>query len=83
MDQEQLFKDAQQILSSVLKIAPTAIMMQSKLQDDLGVDSVDFWDIIARFDKKYKIRISEKEAESVQTIEDMISALSQELKKKK
>lgn len=79
MSKPNLFEEARVILSRVLKIEPDEIDLKSKLFDDLGIDSVDFWDIIACFDKKYKIRVTEKEAMKLETVADLVKALGEKL----
>lgn len=76
-----LLEEIRLILSKVLKIKIEDINMDSSLQDDLGIDSVDFWDIVAGFDKKYRVRITEKEAESLKTVSDMVETLDKKLRK--
>jgi acyl carrier protein len=81
-DSEQKILDGvREILSRVLKIKPDEIMLQSKLQDELGIDSVDFWDIVASLEKKFKYRITDKEATSLETVSDLINTLSRQVKK--
>ena len=70
----ELFSGVREILAKVLKVDVQEVKLQSKLQDDLGIDSVDFWDIVATLDKKYKVRISEEEAASMKSVFDMIEA---------
>jgi len=79
MSKLNLFDDARTILAKVLKIEKDEIALESKLLDDLGIDSVDFWDVIASFDKKYKIRVTEEEAMKLETVADLVAALEKKL----
>lgn len=79
IDKDDLFEETRAILMKVLKIKKNEIGLESKLQDGLGIDSVDFWDIIASFDQKYKIRVSEKEAMALVTVDDLIKLLHKKL----
>lgn len=79
MSKPNLFDDARAILAKVLKMEKDEITLQSKLLDDLGIDSVDFWDVIASFDKKYKIRVTEEEAVKLETVADLVEALEKKL----
>ena len=74
-----LLEEARVILAKVLKMNQDEIAQQSRLQDDLGIDSVDFWDVIASFDKKYKIRVTEEEAMKLATVADLVEALEKKL----
>jgi acyl carrier protein len=75
MSKLDLFDAARVILAKVLKIEKDEITLQSKLLDDLGIDSVDFWDVIASFDKKYRIRVTEEEAMKLETVADLVEVL--------
>lgn len=79
VNKPDLFDEARIILAKVLKIEKDEIALESKLLDDLGIDSVDFWDVIASFDKKYKIRVTEEEAMKLATVADLVEALEKTL----
>lgn len=79
MNKIGLFDDIRAILSKVLKMEKDEITSRSKLLDDLGIDSVDFWDVIASIDKKYKIRVTEQEAMKLETVADLVKALEKKL----
>lgn len=83
MSNPDLFDEARVVLAKVLKIGKDEITLESKLLDDLGIDSVDFWDVIAGFDKKYKIRVTEEEAMKLSTVADLIEALENKLNTQK
>jgi len=74
-DTDNLFKETRIILAKVLKMDAEKILLPSSLQDDLGIDSVDFWDVVAAFGKKYKVRVSDEEAEALRTVSDLVEVL--------
>jgi acyl carrier protein len=75
--EEKIFHGVREILSRVLKVKPEEIVLDSKLQDELGIDSVDFWDVIANLEKKYKYRIKDKEAMTLVTVYDLVQKLKE------
>jgi len=77
---KELHNAVLEILAKVLKIGKDQIELESHLQDDLGIDSVDFWDVIAGVDKKYGVKISVPEATTLKTVNDLIGSLEQKLK---
>lgn len=79
--EKEILDGITEILSRILKIKSDEITLESKLQDELGIDSVDFWDIMASLEKKFKYRITDKEAGSLHTIADLITLLNQRIKK--
>ena len=76
---EELFREVQAIFALILKVDGSMIEPKSHLSSDLGVDSVDFWDIVATFEKKFRARISEGEAANLQTVQDVCDILSKKL----
>lgn len=74
-----LAEEARVILSKVLKIGIEEIKPESNLQDDLGIDSPDFWDILAGFEKKFGVRIKEEEAASLTTVSELIGTLERKI----
>lgn len=74
-----LAAEARAILSRVLKIGIEEIRPESDLQDDLGIDSPDFWDILAGFEKRFGVRIGEDEAASLKTVSELITTLEKKI----
>lgn len=81
-DTDKLFEEARVILAKILKLDPGEILPSSSLQDDLSIDSVDFWDVVASFDKKYKVRISEEESMNLKTVSDLVDILQRKINSK-
>ncbi len=50
----------------VEKIAP-----ESKMFDDLGLDSIDALDMLALLDKQYRVKVNEQ-ARKIRTVEDAV-----------
>lgn len=75
----EIFNEARTILSKVLKIDAKEITLESNLQDDLGIDSVDFWDILAAFEKKFDVRIPLGEATSLKTVSELLEKLQEKI----
>ena len=80
---QDLISEARQILSKVLKINIEDIHLESHLQDDLGIDSPDFWDILSGFEKRFGVRISGEEAASLTTIKELIEVLEKKTSARK
>jgi len=78
--EEKILNELKAILSRILKIKVEEIKFNSKLQDDLGIDSVDFWDVISSIEKKFKYRIPDKIAAQLETVQDVVSILSENAK---
>ena len=75
MNRDELIGEVQTLLAQILKIKASEVKEESNLQNDLGLDSVDFWDAMASFRKKFKINVVESEVVSLKTVGDLIDLL--------
>jgi acyl carrier protein len=46
--------------------------MNSRLVEDLKIDSLDMVELVMAIEEKYKIEITDEEAEKIKTIQDII-----------
>lgn len=77
---EKIFKQFQKILAQKLKLKEQEIKLNSRLVDDIGVDSVDFWEIIAKIEQEFGIDVKDDDVKKVETVQDVITALGEKLK---
>lgn len=77
MHRVELFKEVQKLLAQILKINTSEVKEESSLEGDLGLDSVDFWDAIASFRKKFNIKILESEVANLKTVKDIVDLLEE------
>ena len=62
-----------EIISEVTEIPKENIKLESNLLTDLELESLDIVNLIAEFEKKYKISIKDEEIKCFQTVEDIIN----------
>lgn len=82
MNRGELFKEIQVLLAQILKIKVSEITEKSSLQADLGLDSVDFWDAIASFRKKFNITVVEADVVNLKTVQDLVDLLEKKKMRK-
>lgn len=70
------------VLSNFLKIPGTEIKPHSRLVDELGVDSVDFWEIVAKMEREFQIEIREGESLDIETVDDIVKVIEQKMRVK-
>ncbi len=58
-----------EILTSNLGIAPTEITDNASFTKDLGIDSLDYAELVMEFEQAFNIRIPDNEAEKLQTLQ--------------
>lgn len=61
MQNGEVFKNVQSIISQALKVDLDKVKPESSLIKDLGAESIDFLDIVFRLEKAFKIKIPKGE----------------------
>ena len=67
------------LLSEKLGIDFHSIQGDASFGDDLGVDSLDFVEIIMEIEKKFKIKISDEESEKLKTVASITRLIKQKI----
>lgn len=78
---EKIFNEIASMIAKVMKIPKDQINDDTSLQDDLGIDSVDIWDIIASVQKKFKVKVAVEEIQDMKVVGDICKALESKIKK--
>ena len=65
-------KKIKDIISQQLGIDPDEITLESQFIDDLGADSIDMVELVMAIESEFDLEISEKDAESIQTVGDAV-----------
>jgi hypothetical protein len=73
------FEKLQNIIAKILDIDVDDISMNMKLIDDLGVDSLDLFQIIMELEEEFDIEISNAEAQSIITIADAVERIKSKI----
>ncbi len=77
MDVKQKIAD---ILVDKLGIAPTEVTPEANLIKDLGIDSLDFAELIMEFEQEFNIRIPDNDAEQLQTVSEIVDYVNRKQK---
>lgn len=77
MKQEELYQEISQLLVSLFEIEPDQIKPESRLYEDLDLDSIDAVDMIVYLQKKTGKKIKPEEFKSVRTVQDVVDVLTQ------
>jgi len=76
MEDEQILLGIKEVLSSTFRIKVENIKMESSLDEDLGLDSVDIMDSIGLFEAKFGISITDgnlADSPKVRTVEHLVN----------
>ena len=65
----------QQIIAEVLNVDASEVMPGTTFTDDLGVDSLDLYQIILGVEDAFDIEIPQEEAEKIVTVGDAVELI--------
>lgn len=69
---KEILQTLRDILSDKLGIQPNSVTPEAHLVKDLGIDSLDYIEIIMELEQVYNISIPETDSEHFKTVEDVI-----------
>ncbi|EAJ9475785.1 acyl carrier protein [Campylobacter jejuni HB-CJGB-LXC] len=67
------FDDVKAVVVEQLSIDADAVKMESKIIEDLGVDSLDVVELIMALEEKFEVEIPDSDAEKLIKIEDVVN----------
>ena len=70
-----LTSEVKKIISEKLGLEEPALLENLSFRDDLGVDSLDFCEVIWEVEKKFKVTIPDEEMENIHTIGELVAYL--------
>ena len=68
MSRQEIEEKVREFLIEDLEIEEEKIVPQGKLKDDLGIDSLDFVDIVVIVEKKFGFKIKPEEMAGITTL---------------
>lgn len=74
-------KKVAQILVDKLGIAESEITPDANFVKDLGIDSLDYAEIVMEFEQSFNIRIPDDDAEKLQTFGEAVNYIQGKIKK--
>ena len=74
------FEKLRDIIVDVLSVNPDEITPDTKCIDDLGADSLDVYQIIMGVEEELDIEINEEDAEKIQTVQDALDMINNQVK---
>ena len=76
---DQIQKKITQILIDKLGIAPTEATPDANFTKDLGIDSLDYAEIVMEFEQTFDIRIPDSDAERLQTLGEATKYIAEKI----
>ncbi|MGU3415324.1 acyl carrier protein [Enterobacteriaceae bacterium C23F] len=75
-EQETIFQEVTELLHKLFEIDPQEVTPESRLYEDLELDSIDAVDMVVHLQKKTGKKIKPEEFKSVRTVQDVVDAVS-------
>ena len=79
-DKQKVFFEISSMIEDLFEIPKENIKMESRLYDDLDLDSIDAVDLIVSLQEKVGRRVQPEQFKEVRTIEDVVNAAINVLK---
>ncbi len=79
MTRTEIDETVKKFLVEELEIDADKIKMEAKLKDDMGIDSLDFVDIVVIVDKKFGFKIKPEELSGIITLNDFCSFIEKKI----
>jgi acyl carrier protein len=75
-EQETIYQEVSELLHKLFELDPQDIKPESRLDEDLELDSIDAVDMVVHLQKKTGKKIKPDEFKSVRTVQDVVDAVS-------
>jgi acyl carrier protein len=72
MDRDEIFQRLSAYLVDLFDIPADRIALESRLRDDLDLDSIDAVDLIVKLQELTRVRIDPEQFKSVRTVGDVV-----------
>ena len=79
---EDISKEVENILVNKLGIAATEVTPDANLIKDLGIDSLDYAELVMEFEQTFDIRIPDSDAELLSTVNQAVKYISDKISTK-
>ena len=82
MGKQEIFKQVQSALVQLFELSPEQIKPESKLFEELDLDSIDTVDLVVHLQKKIGKKVDPETFKSVRTVQDVVDAVDNLINKK-
>lgn len=67
-----IFEKVKEIIADQLGIDTEEIKMETKLIDDLGVDSLEIFEVVMSLEEEFEIEIPNEDVEGMKSVNEMV-----------
>ena len=77
MNKNEIYQEVSALLTSLFEIEPDDIRPESRLYEDLELDSIDAVDMVVHLQKRTGRKIKPETFRAVRTVQDVVDAVEQ------
>lgn len=77
-----VFERVKKIITDVLAVKETEVSAETSLANDLGADSLDYVALLQEFEAEFNIKIPDKDAIKLKTVEDTVKYIERKVNNK-
>ena len=74
-----MFERVKKILIDTLDIDEAKITLEAELEKDLGINSLDVYELVVSFEEEFNIEIEDETARTFVTVDDVVKYLEKEV----
>jgi acyl carrier protein len=78
-----VFEELKQIMKRVGGIDPAAVKLETEYRVDLGLDSVDLYELLIEIEKTFGVHIDEVETDPIKTVAQFVDLVKQKMEQLK
>ncbi len=75
MNKENIYQEVAGLLVKLFELSPEQITPQSRLYEDLDLDSIDAVDMVVHLQKRTGKKIKPEDFKAVRTVQDVVDAV--------
>jgi len=79
MKREEIIEKVNEFLIDEFEIEESALQLDAHLIDDLGIESLDFVDIVVIIEKEFGFKVKREEITKVRTLSDLYSYIEKHI----
>lgn len=80
MNAEQILQKIQDILEELFEVDPSSVKMETKIFEELDIDSIDAVDLVIKLKELTGKKIQPEQFKNVRTIEDVVNLIAELMK---
>lgn len=71
-----VFEKVRKIMADQLGIGEEEVTLKANFQDDLGIDSLDIFEVIMELEDEFNVQIPNEDLENMKTVEDLVTYIN-------